>query len=165
MSNIYFLTQERRVLIDRLKDSYDENDPAFIDTLEAESGDLEEKVLNYAYVAKELEARIAARKTVKSEIEESIKRDNSRVAGMKKALKEALLLIRKTVSGKYFDVSLSGKTKSVIITNEEKLPKKYFRTPPPSKPVPDKAALYDDLMAGKKIEGAELDDGIRIVIK
>lgn len=167
MPSLYTLSAEYAAIRARLMETQ-EDEQTIADTLEGEGWELEKKIIGTAYVIREMEAHIAARKAAVEEMRESIKRAENRLDRLKNYLMTAMQTAgMKKVAGEHFDVRVKQKAQAVIVEDEAKIPERFYRLPegkPPS-PVLDKMALRAAMMMGETVPGAHLDDGVRLDIR
>lgn len=167
MTSLYTLSAEYAAIRERLMETQ-EDEQAIADTLEGEGWELQKKILGTAYVIREMEAHIAARKAAVEEMRGSIKRAENRLQRLKDYLLNAMQFSgMKKVEGEHFDVCVKQKAQAVIVEDEAQIPERFYRmqeVKPPS-PVLDKYALRGALLLGEVVPGARLDDGVRLDIR
>ena len=157
--NLFEMTAEAKELYALLE--ADEIDTVtFTDTIEALGAN--EKLENYVYVQKTLEAEIAAHKAEKERHEARIKSLTANVERLKKA---EIAFIQATGATKAkagtFMLTLRENTVTTIL-DETKIPTVYMK-PQPAKP--DKTAIKKAIEAGEVIEGAVLETSYSISAK
>ena len=162
MASLYDLTGVYKNLLDSV--------------IDWETGEVdEENVPNFGALFEGVEDGIKSKldgcarvlRTLKSEAEE-LKREEERIAKRRKslernheALKDYMLGCMqfadiRNIKTALFTMFLSAPKPSVKVTDLKKLPAKYKIEQDPK---PDKKALMVELKAGKKVEGAELNEG------
>lgn len=165
MSTLYELTDEYL----RFLDEVDEDDEAFIDTLESIEGEIEDKADNYAKLIKEFEAE--AEKFDKESKRLTDKRDaiKNKVSRMKRSLEQAMIVTGKTkFKTDLFSFGIQKNTPSVVLEFDDKdtaaidkLPEKFVKV---SKTV-NKTAIKDAINAGEAISFAHLEQSESIRIR
>lgn len=148
--------------------SPDEELPAEVirDTLEALTGDIQDKSVNVAKFVLGLEAEAAT-------IEEAAKAMLERAARRKKraeAIRNYLLFCLQStgiskVSCPYFTLSVRRNPEAVEIEDQSKLPAEFMVQPEPPPARPDKSAIKAALKAGRHVPGCYLRTGERLEIR
>lgn len=150
----------------RKMEEADLDDQTFADTLEAISGDIEEKAKAVAMFARNLEASA-----------ESIKQAEKQMADRRKALENKAEKVRqyildnmlKTGISKidcpYFSLSVKKNPPAVDVIQQDMIPMEYFDIPPMPAPQLNKTRLKDDLKNGVVVDGARLTQGHSLQIK
>lgn len=162
---LYELNGEYLRLMDMASDPEIDWD-AFEDTLEALTGDIEDKADGYAKVIRSLEAETAA-------IDEEIKRLTAQktvrknsVDRMKAALKTTMELTGKTkFKTDLFSFGIRKNPAAVVMDEQyiENIPDEYLIQQDPKI---DRAKIKEDLKAGKDLNGiAHLEQGTSLSIK
>jgi len=162
--NLYEIAAEYRALADNLLAS-DLPDDVIRDTLEGESGALEEKVRNIAFMVRELEVQADAAKAEAKRIAE-IAASHSRAAGrlmewLKYGLETAK--VEEVKAGPY-TVKLKANQPSVVVDDAATIPLEFMRIVPESRE-PNKAEIAKAIKAGKSIAGCHLEQKIVVIIK
>ena len=165
MSTLYELTDEYL----RFLDEVDEDDEAFINTLESIEGEIEDKADNYAKLIKEFEAE--AEKFDKESKRLTDKRDaiKNKVSRMKRSLEQAMIVTGKTkFKTDLFSFSIQKNAPSVVLSFDEKdkekidtLPDKFVKV---TKTV-NKTAIKDAINAGTIFSFAHLEQSESIRIR
>lgn len=156
MSSLYELTDEYKAVEEMLYDP-EVDDQTVIDTLEAISGEIEDKADNYAKLIRELKAD--ANKLAEEEQRMRARRQSleSRAERLKTTLQANLEFIGKTkfkTALFSFSVSPNGGLQPLMITaNLDEIPGKYLI---PQDPKLDNAKIRE-LLATKKVEWAHLE--------
>ena len=157
---LYPLAQEHRALAERLQD-LDLDAQTVADTLEAESGALEVKATNVAFVVRNLEASAAAMKEAEAAIAKRRKAAESRAESLREYLHSSMRHAGiKRVEHPMLSLALKGKAASVVIFDEAQIPAEYMDTPPPPPAKPAKARIAAALKQGHDIPGARLGDDV-----
>lgn len=156
MSSLYELTDEYKTVEGMLYDP-EVDEQTVIDTLEAISGEIEDKADNYAKLIRELKAD--ADKLAEEEQRMRARRQSleSRAERLKTTLQANLEFIGKTkfkTALFSFSVSPNGGLQPLMITaNLDEIPGKYLI---PQDPKPDNAKIRE-LLATKEVEWAHLE--------
>jgi len=160
MSKLYELTEQYNKLWNMVNDEADME--VLQDTMEGLEGEIADKAESIAKLMKSIEAD-----------EQGIKGEEERLYARRKALENRRASIKEylqqqlieagidKVKGTMFTVSIQNNPPSVSIAESAKLPKKYLIS---QEPKIDKKALLDDLKAGTKIKGCQIQQtkGVRI---
>lgn len=160
---LYEIAANYKDIADQLA-AMDLPDDVVADTLEAEGGDLQEKCVNVAMVARNLESSA-------DQIQAAIEQMQARQKAMKNRadrIRDYLLHHMaqcdiQSVECPYFKVSIAKKPPSVDVLDEKQIPADYIKTRTVESL--DKAGVLRDLKAGKEIPGAKLKQGRRLNIK
>lgn len=156
MSSLYELTEEYSAVLEMLYDP-EVDEQTVLDTLEAISGEIEDKADNYAKLIKELSADAEKLKTEESRLYARRKSLEMRADRLKKNLQANLEFIGKTkfkTALFSFSIVQNGGLQPLTITeNLDEIPGKYL-IPQPPKPDNDKIR---ELLAGKEVEWAHLE--------
>lgn len=153
--SLYDLTGEWLAMRDQLTDAgFDETTIA--DTLDAESGDYDQKVAHVAMVIEDLDALADGKKALAAKFTEQAAMLARRADSLKAYLKRSLATTGRTdIPHELIRVKLYiGRDKSVDITDEDAIPVEYMKTK--TETYPDKTALKAALSNGATIEGAAL---------
>lgn len=137
---------------------------AINDTLEALSGELEEKAVNVTKFLRNMEATAEAIKQAETEMAKRRKALENRVLWLKTYLKNSMenTGISK-IECPYFKLSIQNNPASVNILDEEAIPEQFKEAVTTWKI--DKPAIKEAIKNGKSVAGAELTNGTRLVIK
>lgn len=164
-TSLYNLTGEYLQASEKLAD-LELPDEVVNDTLEGLRFPIEQKAINVAMFAQNLEANAAA-----------IKEAEGRMAARREAIENRAKRIREylkynmetsgisKIESPYFKISIQDNPPSVVIDSESQIPSEYMRTPTPPPPAPDKKLIGDALKAGKEFSWAHLNRTKRLVIK
>lgn len=159
--NLYELTTNFREVLEMAQDP--SIDPqAIADTLEAIEGEIEYKADGYAKVIKELDADV---NKLTAEIDRLTERKQvlqNNIKNMKQSLTVAMQTTGKTkFKTDLFSFNVQKNPPSLVIDNEEKIPKEFYV---PQEPKLDKSLIKDLLKNGKTLDYAHLEqsEGVRI---
>lgn len=162
MTSLYALSAEYQEALSALADS-DLPEEAVNDTLEGLQGELVDKARNVAAFSLNLDAQVEMIKTVEKRISERRKLLEKKADRLREYLRENMERcgIKKieALDGS-FVATLTAPRTSVVIEDQESLPKHYLRV----KYEADKKAIGDALKDGKDIPGARLEhkSGLRL---
>ena len=164
MAALFELAANFRALADKLNDS--ELDAQTIaDTLDGESGDLEEKAINIAKYSKNLKASAKARRDAAGEMLLRATAEETKADSLESYLKNSLEQAGKLkIDSPWFVISIKKKPASVQIDDESLIPDDYMREIPVSY-APDKKLMKSAMDEGYQIPGAHLARGTRLEIK
>lgn len=150
----------------RKMEEADLDDQTFADTLEAISGDLEEKAKAVAMFARNLEASADAIKQAEKQMADRRNALENKANKVRQYLLDNML---KTGISKidcpYFSLSVRKNPPSVEIIQQDMIPMEYFDIPPMPAPQLNKNRLKDDLKNGVIVDGAKLTQGHSLQIK
>lgn len=164
MQPLFELAAEYRAISDRLHEA-DLDEQTIADTLEGLAGSLEDKAINIAKYAKNLEASAKSRRDAANEIITRAKAEENKADSLKRYLKSSLEQAGKLkVDSPWFVVSIKQNPASVQIDDESLIPDDYMREIPVSY-APDKKLMKSALDEGYAIPGAQLVRGTRLEIK
>lgn len=160
---LYQLQANYQQLLD--KDVLDHDDLQRLDEL---PGLMEDKLIQRAYLVKNLEYLIAS---INCELEHILKRRDRLQANMEslqQSILESMQLthLAKITKCPYFEIAVHKKKPKVDDYDRKAIPDEYWYTTEPKVEIKlDKERLHDDLAAGKDIPGARLIDPVKLVIK
>lgn len=156
MSSLYELTEEYSTVLEMLYDP-EVDEQTVLDTLEAISGEIEDKADNYAKLIKELSADAEKLKTEEDRMNARRRSLEAKADKLKKNLQANLEFIGKTkfkTALFSFSVSPNGGLQPLVITeNLDEIPGKYLI---PQDPKPDNGKIRE-LLAEKEVEWAHLE--------
>ena len=137
-----------------LLESEEIDEQIYRDTLEAIG--VEDKLIAYAQIQKQLEAEYAAFAAEAERIEARMDRLNSSIQRMRTAQAEFLKAsgVKKMKAGT-FEISLRT-WQHVEVDDETKIPAEYMRTKP-AETHPDKKAIMQALRAGTAVDGVHIE--------
>lgn len=136
------------------------------DTLEGESGRLDEHLENLAKMIRNLEA-------ADSGVLRTMEDLAARHAGLQRAAERGRKLLmdlmqraqRERVTTALFSIALRKNPPMVVVDCASALPSAFLQYPDPPAPVPDKKAIAASLKAGLDVPGAHMEQGIRLEIR
>ncbi len=162
---LYQLSHNYLQAFEALTDTYADLPSEVInDTLEALSGELEEKAVSVAKFLRNMETLAEAIKTAEADMAKRRKTLESRVSWLKGYLKTSMEQTGITkIECPYFKLSLQNNPAAVIILNEDDIPEQFKERITSWKI--DKNAIKEVLKGGKTVKGAVLVHGSRLVIK
>ena len=165
MANLYELAIEHRALGEKLADTgLDEQ--TIKDTLDAESGDIQQKLINLAFVIKNLEAEAEAAKTEAGRMAARVKAKAGRANHLRAYALSCLQLSGlKKVDTTFFDISEHQNPESVSVDDQAAVPARFWVTPPKPEKTLDKKAILATLKSGKKVRGCRLTRTTRLSIR
>lgn len=167
MSSLFELTGNRLALQRKLEVLNFDTDTV-LDTLEADSTELAEKVTDYGYV---LRNRASFADSMTAEIERmTVRRDAElkRIAAIEKWLLDNMIACNfLKVEAPAFTIAVQNNPPKVEILDEKQIPEDYMRTPEPKPPVaaPDKRLILASLKDGFDVPGCAMVQTARLVIK
>lgn len=165
--SLYELTGERLALANRLE-TLDFSSDVVLDTLEANSTELAEKVTDYGYVIRN---RASFADSMTAEIERmTVRRDAElkRIAAIEKWLLDNMIACNfLKVESPAFTIAVQNNPPKVEILDEKQIPDDYMRIPEPKPPVaaPDKQLILAALKDGFDVPGCSMTQTARLVIK
>ena len=155
MSNLFEIATAYRALAEKLHDT-DLPDEVIEDTLEAESGDLVEKLTNIGFVIRNIDAEVSAMKDAEEKIAARRKSKENRIARLKAYALANMLSTGKTkIESPYFVISLRNNPESVVIDAESQIPQDYMREIPARFEV-DKQLVKQAIKDGYTVPGCHL---------
>ena len=158
---LYELTEEFEALL-RIAEDPDTDEQALTDTMEALSGEIEDKVDGYATVISAMLADIDTIRAEEKRLAERRRIFDERVSRMKSAVKSALELTGKTkIQTAVYTVSIRKSPAKLIIDDESLIPERFWK---PQEPVLDKAALREAIK-DEWSPAAHLVQGTSLIIK
>lgn len=158
---LYELTEEFQQLLQIAEDP-DADEQTIADTMEALTGEIEDKIDGYATVINSMLADIETIRAEEKRLAERRRIYDERVSRMKTAVKSAMELTGKTkVQTAVYTVSIRKSPAKLVIDDESLIPERFWK---PQEPVLDKAALRDAI---KEVwsPAAHLVQGTALVIK
>ena len=160
--NLYEITGELLALLE-MAENPDTDPEALQDTMEAVTGELEEKAEGYGCVIRQLEYDSAALATEIKRLNARKKTIEENITAMKTRLQEAMIATgQRKLKTNLFSFTVRKNAPALTVTDEDKIPERYWVLP---EPVLDKAALKDDLKSGQEIPGATLTQGESLQIR
>lgn len=159
---LYEITGELLALLE-MAENPDTDPETLQDTMEAVTGELEEKAEGYGCVIRQLEYDAAALATEIKRLTNRKRAIEENVQAMKTRLQDAMTATGKTkLKTNLFSFTVRKNAPALMVTDEDKIPERYWVLP---EPVLDKAALKDDLKSGQEIPGATLTQGESLQIR
>ena len=158
------LAAQYRRLAEALAEQHD--DPRVIaDTLEAESGPLDEKLENLAKMVRNLEA-------ADSGVLRTMEDLAARHASLQRAIERGRQLIldlmqtaqRERVTTALFSLAVKKNPPAVVVDCEGELPAEYMIQHEPPPPTPNKKAIAAAIKHGTQVPGAHCEQGVRLDI-
>lgn len=168
MTALYVLTNSYLALAEKLADG-DFDAQTIADTIEASgiTDELAVKAQGIEYVARAAEAHHLV---IDAEIArlQALKASRDKVAaGLRQYLKENMERAGiEKIECPMFKLSIRKNPASVEVSEPEKLPAEFWRTPEPKPPVaaPDKARIKEAIAHGNTVPGAHLIQSTRLVV-
>jgi len=159
------LAAQYRELAEFLAEQHE--DPQVIrDTLEGESGPLDEHLENLAKMVRNLEA---ADSGIMRTMEDLAARHTALQRAAERGRKLILELMhsaqRERVTTALFSLVVKKNPPAVVIDSEAELPPEFLHQPEAPPPVPDKKAIAAALKAGQAVPGAHAEQGLRLDIR
>jgi hypothetical protein len=165
VTQLYVLVGEYRAAADRLAEM-DLDAQTVADTLESISGDLEQKAVAVAMVARNFDASAAAIKDAEAQMAARRKAIENRAAGLRAYLLNCMQATGiKKIECPHFALTVRDNPPSVDVFDGAQLPAEFLRQPEPPPPAADKAAIKDAIKAGREVPGARLTQGQRLEIR
>lgn len=123
MSSLYGLTAEYQALL--AKEEFTLVDLMELDKLH---DNIEDRVVHYASVIKELEAKLAATKIVIQDATEKKRRIEANIERLEEYVTAAMVTsnLTKVDKSPMFDVTVRNNPPSVMVEQEEEIPREYF---------------------------------------
>lgn len=161
--SLYAIADEYMQAVSTLSD-LDLPDEVIADTLESLQYPLEQKAINVAMFARNLEATAEAIREAEGEMAKRRKALESRAASIRSYLLQNMVRAGVTkIECPLFKLAVRNNPPSVVIDGD--VPAEFMRQPEPPPPAPDKKAIGEALKAGREIPGAHLQHGQRLEIK
>ena len=133
-------------------------------TLEALTGELEEKAVNVAMFLKNMEATAEAIKNAETEMAKRRKALENRVQWLKDYLKDNMLHTGITkIECPYFKLAIQNNPAAVNVVDETAIPEKFKEKVVTWKI--DKPAIKEAIQSGEVVPGATLTNGKRLAIR
>jgi len=136
------------------------------DTLETIEGNFEQKAVNVAAFARQMEAEAEAIKHAEEGMAKRRKALENRAKWLRDYVKQEMEIMgmKKISFSPWFVLSVQKNPDSLDIYDEDVLPTQYVETKQVIETVIDKAAIKATLAAGDNVPGARLTNGTRLVI-
>ncbi|HHX4055474.1 TPA: siphovirus Gp157 family protein [Burkholderia contaminans] len=153
--SLYNLTGQWLEMRDKLADAgFD--DATIADTLDAESGEYDEKVSRVAMVVDEFSSMAESKKALAKKFTEEATLLENRAKSLREYLARSLATTGRTsVDHELIRVRLYiGRDEQIVISNPDDVPINFLKTK--TETAPDKTAIKAALKSGGKVPGAEL---------
>lgn len=165
MPHLYEIARNKAEL-ERLMEYGDLDPQAIIDTLEAVEGELNEKAVNVAKVARNIDAAAAAVRQAGKDMLDRAARMEKRAESIRQYLLMNMLFSGITkIECPQFVIAVKHNPPAVVIDDEKFIPAEYLTQPEPPAPRPDKMKIRDALKAGEDVPGCRLVQSDRVEIK
>lgn len=165
MPHLYEIARNKAEL-ERLMEYGDLDPQAIIDTLEAVEGELNEKAVNVAKVARNIDAAAAAVRQAGKDMLDRAARMEKRAESIWQYLLMNMLFSGITkIECPQFVIAVKHNPPAVVIDDEKFIPAEYLTQPAPPAPRPDKAKIRDAIKAGEDVPGARLVQSDRVDIR
>lgn len=162
--NLYEISVAFRADADKLAD-LDLDPQTLIDTIEGMSGDLETKVQNTLFVARNLESTADAIDAAAAAMTARGKAIRVRAAVLKKGVFDAMLFTGVTkIEGPFFRLTMQGNPPSVDVFEPGLVPFDCMSMPVMPEATPDKKEIARMLKKGNDVPGCRLVTSQRLVI-
>ncbi len=165
MNNLFQLSSHYQRLMDKIN-NIEEIDTDLMDDLENINDSLENKILNYASIIKELEAKADA---IKKAILSMEKRVESLTKGAERLTEfvknEMKNCDKKKIENEYHHLALVKNNPKVEYIDKSILPREYWRHKIKEIIEPDTTAISKALKEGISIPGAILIQDVRLTIR
>lgn len=165
MPHLYEIARNKAEL-ERLMEYGDLDPQAIIDTLEAVEGELNEKAVNVAKVARNIDAAAAAVRQAGKDMLDRAARMEKRAESIRQYLLMNMLFSGITkIECPQFVIAVKHNPPAVMIDDEKFIPAEYLTQPEPPAPRPDKMKIRDALKAGEDVPGCRLVASDRVEIR
>lgn len=165
MTALYDIAAEYRDAAHKLAD-LDLDAQTVADTLEGLAGELEVKVQNVAFFARNLESTAAAIKQAEDNMAARRKSLEKRAEGLRQYIFTSMQVAGiEKIECPHFRMSIKSNPAAVEIYEPGLIPVEFMTKPEPPAPAPDKKAIADAIKAGREVAGAKLTQGKRLEIK
>lgn len=163
--NLYNIAQDILNALDCVDEETGELSDDVMNALFSKESDFEDKCVNIGYVIKNLEAEAQAVKNAMDEMKSRHLRLLKKVDSLSAYLLTNMQTVGKDKIEKspHFVISIRKNPASVNITDESIIDVKYVKEKVTT--TIDKVAIKDDLNNGKPVNGAELINKMKVVIK
>lgn len=136
------------------------------DTLEGLSGELQDKAVNVAMMARSLEATAEQIKAAEAQMAERRKAIENRAKRLRAYLLENMERTGiSKIESPWFALSIRKNPPAVVIDSANLIPSEYLRIPDPLPPELDKKRIAEALKAGREVPGAHLEQSTRLEFK
>lgn len=164
MSALYEIAHQFRADAEKLAD-LDLDPQTLIDTIEAMSGDLETKVQNTLFVARNLESTADAIDAAAAAMTARSKAIKARSGVLRKGVFDAMLFTGvQKIEGPYFKLTIQNNPAAVDIFDAAMVPAEFMTAPVAPAPAPDKTAIKLAIKSGIEVPGCRMTAGQRLVV-
>jgi hypothetical protein len=161
--NIYNLTNEYKLIEAQLMDENCDKE-IFVSLLNSMQGELKNKIINYAFVIKNLENAYDGITDAILQMQDRRDRIYDKIEALKNI---ALNAMRETnidkIESEYFNVSIRNNAPKVIIEDDSKIPIEFMRVKEIKEP--DKVKIKEFMINGEVLEGVHLETSKSLQIK
>ena len=136
------------------------------DTLEAITGEFEQKAIQVAAFARQMEAEAEAIKAAEARMDRRRQALESRARWLREYVKSGMEVVGvKKVSSPWFVLAVQNNPVAVAIIDPAAVPDAFLRQPEPPPPAPDKTAIKAAWASGTPVPGTRLVTGTRLSIR
>lgn len=136
------------------------------DTLEAITGEFEQKAVNVAAFARQMEAEADAIKAAEDRMARRRKALENRARWLRDYVKIGMEVVgMKKLASPWFVLAVQNNPPAVEITDPAAVPAAFLRQPEPPPPAPDKTAIKAAWTSGQPVPGTRLVTGTRLAIR
>lgn len=164
LPTLYELSTQARALADKLSD-LDLDDQTILDTLEAETGALQEKAANTGAVVLMLEHAAAGMREAEARMAARRKAVEGRAAHVRAYLLECMQRASLTrVDTPELHLAVRKNPPAVVVDNAERVPTSFWVQKPAPPPEISKTRIREAIKAGQEVPGAHLEQSERLEI-
>ena len=164
MTALYEIAATFRADADKLAD-LDLDAVTLADTIESMSGDLETKVQNTLFVARNLEVTAESIRWAMATMLVRAKAIEARAAVLRKGIFDAMQFTGvQKIEGPFFKLTIQNNPPSVDVFDAAMVPASYMTAPVAPLPTPDKAAIKLAIKSGAEVPGCRMTAGQRLVV-
>lgn len=139
---------------------------AVADTLEAIEGEFQEKAVQVAAFARQMEKEAEAIEEAEKQMAKRRKALEGRARWLKDYVKIGMEMMGQSkISAPWFVLSIAKNPGAVDVFDAAAIPGEFMRIPEPPPPAPDKTAIKAALAAGREVPGARMVNGTRLSIR
>ena len=161
---LYEIAATFRADADKLAD-LDLDPITLANTIEGMSGDLETKVQNTLFVARNLESTADAIDAAAAAMTARGKAIKARAAVLRKGIFDAMLFTGvQKIEGPFFKLTIQNNPPAVDVFDAAMVPAVYMTTPEMPAPAIDKAAIKAAIKCGIDVPGCRMTAGQRLVV-
>jgi hypothetical protein len=165
MTQLYILANEFKDAADTLS-NLDLDAQTIADTIEGLSGELEQKAVATAMVARNMAGLAAQIKEAESAMYARRKSLEARSEYLVKYIHDCMSHAGvQSIESPHFALKIKKNPALVVIDCPDLIPSEYMKIPEPQPPTIDKVAIKEALKDGKEIPGAHLQQLTRLDIK